>query len=255
MPEDEVIDLFQGINVVRPSEQVVMQIRRLIAKGRLKPGDMLPPERSLSEKLGISRGQVREGIKTLELYGFVKSIQGRGTVVSDLGMRTMSDMLGNLLKLTSEDIQAFVDTRILLETHTARLAAANSTREDKDALLAITRDMREVGDDLDRWLETDLSLHVKIAEASHNPVLLELIKFMTPNVVGYYRKFFRDKILNTAPMHETIVQRIVDGDGEGAAALMHQHMRDGLPKFLNEQAAVKAGNSESGRRKKGVPLR
>lgn len=233
---DGLIDMFQGISVTKPSEQVVMQIRRLIAKGVLKSGDMLPAERVLAERLGISRGQVREGIKTLELYGFVKSMQGKGTVVSDLGMETMSGILGDLLNITSEDVLAFLDTRALLETHAARLAALKSTPEDIDAMRAIIGRMHDIGDDKERWLELDLGFHLKIAEASHNPVLFELIKFMTPNIVSYYRKFFRDRIVVTVPIHEQIFDAVVTGNGDKAAATMNRHLADGMGEFIDHTA-------------------
>ncbi len=224
MADGGVINLFELVSVTQPSEQVVLQIRRLIAKGLLKPGDMLPPERSLSEKLGISRGHVRKGIKTLELYGFVKSIQGKGTVVSDLGMRTMGGMLGNLLKIAAEDIMALADTRILIETHTATLAATRSSAGDREALREIVEQMQEVGEDQQRWLELDLSLHVKIAEASHNPVLHELVKFMTPNIVGYYHTFFRNRIIITVSIHEEIVANILKRNARKAGEVMHRHL-------------------------------
>lgn len=249
MPDEDKIDLFQGISITRPSEQVVIQIRRLIARGMLKPGDMLPPERSLSEKLGISRGHVREGIKTLELYGFVKSMQGKGTVVSDLGMKSMSGILGDLLNLTQDDVHAFLDTRMLLETHAAGLAAAKSTQDDLREMREIIETMRVV-DDTDRWLELDLSLHLKIAEASHNPVLIELIKFMTPNIVSYYRKFFRDRITITVPVHIRIVDSIAGGDAAEASAMMNRHLRDGMAQFhdiADEPAARKKSTRKSAR--------
>jgi GntR family transcriptional repressor for pyruvate dehydrogenase complex len=227
------IELFQGITITRPSEQVVTQIRRLIAKGALKPGDMLPPERSLSEKLGISRGHVRAGIKTLELYGFVKSTQGRGTVVSDLGMKSLNGILGDLLNLLPEDVLAFLDTRILLETHAAALAAGKRTGEDLDGMREIIGKMREIGGDTDRWLELDFGLHLKIAESSHNPVLAGLIKFMTPNIVSYYHKFFRDRVTVTLPIHIQIVDAIVERDAETASAIMNRHLHDGMREFLD----------------------
>lgn len=236
MAQEEVIDLFEGINIVRPSEQVVTQIRRLIAKGVLKPGDMLPPERSLSAKLGISRGHVREGLKTLEMYGFVKSIQGKGTVVSDLGMKTMSGILGDLLNLTKDDVLAFLDTRILLETHAAGLAAAKSTPQDREEMREIMERMHGVGDDTELWLELDLGLHVKIAEASHNQVLIELIKFMTPNVVSYYRKFFQDRITVTIPIHAELVDAILEGDADKASHVMNRHLHDGMRQYLAAEA-------------------
>lgn len=226
-----VLDLFEEVNITRPPDQVVMQIRRLISRGVLKPGDMLPPERSLSERLGISRGHVREGLKTLELYGIVKSVQGRGTFVTDLGIQTMGGMLGNLLQLAAEDIMALSDTRMLLETHAARLAAEQGTAEEKAALREILERMRPISDDTDKWLETDLSLHVKIAEASHNPVLAELIKFMTPNVMGYYRKYLHDRIVISFAIHEEVVKAIEQGKPVKAERAMRTHLTDSKREF------------------------
>ncbi|MDR2390182.1 MAG: FadR family transcriptional regulator [Planctomycetota bacterium] len=238
-----IIDLFQNVSVTRPPEQVVQQIRVLINKGLLKPGDMLPPERLLGEKLGISRGHVREGIKTLELYGIVKSCQGRGTMVTDLGIQTMSGVLANLLKITIDDIMAFADTRILLETHAVRLAAQNRTERDKEGLLEITERMNGIGNNTALWMELDLGLHIKIAEASHNSVLAELIKFMTPNIMGYYRKFFADRIIVTIPIHRKIVGYIISGRSDRAAVLMHRHLMNSRKVFadgLGPQAATKS---------------
>ncbi len=246
-----VLNLFEGVEITRPPEQVVAQIRKLISRGSLKPGDMLPPERQLSERLGISRGHVREGIKTLELYGIVKSIQGRGTVVTDLGMQSMSSMLGNLLNITSDDILALMDTRILIESHTAKLAALNSTDADKEKIRALVEEMHHLNGDTQLWLEVDLRLHITIAEASHNPVMAELVKFMTPNLVRYYRKFLASQLTLAVDLHQTIAEHILAGRAVKAGKLMHEHLtasRTVFERFLEDVG--KGGAKKRGRKPK-----
>ena len=248
-----VLDLFEGVNYTRPPEQVVAQIRKLISRGLLKPGDMLPPERQLSEKLGISRGHVREGIKTLELYGIVKSIQGKGTVVTDLGMQSMSSMLGSLLNITVDDVLALMDARILIESHTAKLAALNSTEDDRGKILATVEEMHHLDGDTARWLEVDLRLHIAIAEASHNPVLSELVKFMTPNLVKYYRKFLSSELHIAVELHQRIANLILTGKSVKAGKLMHEHLMESRRVFDRYFSQTTPGNGHKrrGRRPKG----
>ncbi|HET9754344.1 MAG TPA: GntR family transcriptional regulator, partial [Myxococcales bacterium] len=75
---------FETVRKVRRYEQVAEQIRRLIGSGALKPGDLLPPERELAEKLGVGRSSVRDAVRTLEVMGILEPRQGHGTVVRDL---------------------------------------------------------------------------------------------------------------------------------------------------------------------------
>ncbi|MDR1518577.1 MAG: FadR family transcriptional regulator [Planctomycetota bacterium] len=239
MTDKNALDFFHSVEIVRPADQVVRQIRLLIAQGSFQPGDLLPPERLLSAKLGVSRGHIRAGIKMLELYGIVKSVQGRGTLVTDIGTQTMNGMLVNLLKLTSNDIMSFADTRILLETHAAGLAAKNGTREEHEILRNLVDRMRSIDGNKERWLEVDLGLHIGIANASHNTVLAELIKFMAPNIMGYYRKFFRDRIVITIPIHRKIVDCIVKGDSEKAAKTMQSHLMNSRKTFAASLGSVK----------------
>lgn len=258
MDDSSLLHLFEGGDETPSPELVVAQIRRLISRGALRPGDMLPPERKLSEKLGISRGHIRKGLKKLELYGIVKSVQGSGTFVTDLGIQTMGGVMGNLLKLSADDILALNDTRMLLEAYAAKRAAEYRTETDAAMLRQIIEKMRLIVDDTEKWLEMDLSLHVKIAEASHNPVLLELIKFMTPNIMGYYRKFLSDRIVITLAIHEEIVSAIVKGDPVKAEKAMLRHLDGSRREFesiLQPVGAATDSRAKSERRKARVETR
>src|SRR5207245_9948790 len=77
-------DELEPIRKTRIYEEVASQIQRLIADGRLRPGDHLTPERELAERFGVSRTSVRDAIRVLELMELIENRQGEGTVVRDL---------------------------------------------------------------------------------------------------------------------------------------------------------------------------
>jgi GntR family transcriptional repressor for pyruvate dehydrogenase complex len=67
-PEVTDLDLFKEIEVEKPADLIIKQIRQLISSGRLKPGMRLPSERVLAERFGVGRGHIREALKKLEFY-------------------------------------------------------------------------------------------------------------------------------------------------------------------------------------------
>jgi len=71
--------VFEPIRPKKISEEILEQIKKLIAKGELKPGARIPSERDLASMLGVSRPSVREAIMVLDAMGFLESRQGGGT--------------------------------------------------------------------------------------------------------------------------------------------------------------------------------
>ena len=109
---------------------IIKGIKELINYKNLEPGDKLPSERMLSEKFVVSRSNVREAIQKLEFYGLLKSIPQSGTFVANIGVIAMNGMIEDILRLEESDFKSLVETRILLELKTVRLAALRRTEED-----------------------------------------------------------------------------------------------------------------------------
>ena len=76
--------LLKPIKVKRVSDQAYEQIRDLIFRGQLKPGEQIMPERELAQALGVSRPTVREAIKQLVTMGLLEHRQGQGTFVRSI---------------------------------------------------------------------------------------------------------------------------------------------------------------------------
>ena len=124
---------------IRPkkiSEEIVDQIKQLISKGELKPGDRIPSERDLATMLGVSRPSVREAIMVLEAMGFLDSRQGGGTFVRALTEGSIMDPLAKLVeKRDPVLLRALAEVRMGLESWSAYLAAAELSKKWRQAEL------------------------------------------------------------------------------------------------------------------------
>src|SRR4029079_9950511 len=125
----------------RVAHEIVTQLRELILNGTFKVGDKLPPERELAERLCVSRGSLREAIKSLELIGLVRTRQGDGTRVTDF-MRTAGiELVAHLLIRGGENeapdlrlLGEVLEFRVTFGKECARLAAERATPEGLERL-------------------------------------------------------------------------------------------------------------------------
>lgn len=217
------------IRVLSPVDMIISQIRELIVSGAIKPGEKLPPERKLAEHFGVSRGQVREAINKLQIYGIVKVQPQSGTVVNGIGLVALEGLISDLLKLEKTDFVSLVDTRILLEKEAARLAAIHRTEEDllgmHEALSKYEEKLKSDG----IAIEEDLLFHIKIAEASNNTVLKSLMMIITPDIVKSFRKLKicdGDDNASTMQEHRDIYEAIANQAPEQASDVMMKHLQE-----------------------------
>ena len=168
---------------------IIAKIRDYINYKNLEPQDKLPSERMLSEKFEASRGSVREAIQKLEFYGILKSIPQSGTFVADIGKIAINGIIDDILRLGTSDFKSLVETRILLELKTVRLAATRRTEADiaqiKAALDAYT-DKVFKGEDA---VQEDLIFHLAIAKASGNSTINNLMLLITPEILTNFEKY------------------------------------------------------------------
>ena len=93
----------------------------------LKPGDLLPPERELVQMLGVSRGSVRDAIRSLELIGLLEPRQGIGTVVCGPGAAASQSAGQCALPCEKRKMIAeLLDVRKMIEPPLARRAALHA---------------------------------------------------------------------------------------------------------------------------------
>jgi GntR family transcriptional repressor for pyruvate dehydrogenase complex len=208
-------------------EQIVQQIEESVLSGSLKPGDQLPAERDLAQRLGVSRTAVREAVKTLREKGLVEAYSGRGTFITDGTSQAARQSFDLMVKIgQQEGSPHLAELRLILEPGIAGLAAVRMKEEDVAAMREAFAVMDREKNDPAAYIEADLDFHLALAEAAANPLILSLID----SIVGLLREQ-RIKIFNVAggPQrgqfhHKRILEAVERRDPEMARKAMHAHL-------------------------------
>ncbi|AUP78676.1 FadR/GntR family transcriptional regulator [Flavivirga eckloniae] len=207
---------------------IISKIKELINYKNLEPGDKLPSERMLSEKFKVSRSNVRDAIQKLEFYGLLKSIPQSGTFVANIGVVAMNGMIEDILRLESQDFKSLVETRILLELKTVKLASLRRTEEDlkhiKEALDAYEKKALS-GEDA---VQEDLLFHLAIAKASGNSTMNTFMLSITPQIIIDFEKYHVcdiDQAFEGIKEHTEIYEAIKSKDPKLAKQKMKDHFR------------------------------
>ncbi|MCG2462408.1 FadR family transcriptional regulator [Flavobacteriaceae bacterium F89] len=208
--------------------KIISDIRDLINYKNLEPGEKLPSERKLSEKFGVSRGNVREAIQKLEFYGLLKSIPQSGTFVANIGVIAMNGMIEDILRLEKPEFKSLVETRILLELKTVKLAALRRTEDDlikiENAMQAFEAKVLN-GEDA---VQEDLLFHLAIAKASGNSTMNTFMLIITPEIITNFEKYHvcdEDRSMRGIGEHKDIYEAIKEQNPQLAKEKMKLHFK------------------------------
>jgi len=150
---------------------IVEKVVQAIKKGELKQGDRLSSMSHLAKKLNVGQSSVREALKQLQIMGLVDVRHGKGIFVSEVDIGSVLKDVSNLLILKRPDILYLMEARRIVECGTVKLAAQRSSQEEIKELYQLTQRMQFELDDPDNFIKDDLDFHLKLAEASKNPIL------------------------------------------------------------------------------------
>ncbi|NLR94316.1 MULTISPECIES: FadR/GntR family transcriptional regulator [Flammeovirga] len=226
--EQTVFNTFRKIEIEKPVDKIIKQVKALISTGQLKAGDKLPSERKLSDLFGIGRTHVRDAIRKLEFYGILKTLPQSGTVVAGFGITALEGLITDVLDLEGNDFTALVETRVVLERNTARFAALR--RDEKD-IVSISSALSAYEEALKHGRDTvehDLMFHMKIAEASKNTVLKSLMLIVAPDIITFFKEndvCSGDKPNKAVEDHYEILEHISNRNPEKAEQAMYNHLR------------------------------
>ncbi|GAB1577028.1 transcriptional regulator GlcC [Bordetella petrii] len=168
------------------ADEVAERIERLIMDGVLKAGQALPSERRLTEKLGVSRTALREGLKLLRARAIIHTEHGKGSYVAPISQVDAGPLV-HLFHSQPRTLYDLLEVRALLEGESARLAAIRGTEAD---FILIRRRYEEMtaahGRDTDvaTHAHLDHAFHLAVCEASHNPVLTHTLQSLTDLMLG-----------------------------------------------------------------------
>jgi len=226
---------FTVIDRSRLAYQVSQQIIELIRKGVYVPGDRLPSERELAEKMGVSRGSVREALSTLQAAGIVTTKNGAGTFVNDRPLSKKAELKALANALSDESPIDILEVREAIETKAAWLAAENRTDEDIENMRSALIEQRKIIEQQGDPRPADMAFHLAVAEATHNPVLIEIVKVIQSLMKRTFWELLMNNLANQVQHdeeskfqyikeHEEILQAIIEQDAERAKSLMFAHI-------------------------------
>ncbi|MFH6985898.1 FadR/GntR family transcriptional regulator [Marinoscillum sp. 108] len=244
----EILSNFSRIKIETPVDKIINQIKELITSGQLKPGDRLPPERKLCEKLGVGRTHLRDAIKKLEFYGILKTLPQSGTVVGGMGITALEGLISDVLKLEANDFRALVETRVLLEVNSAKFAAMRRSDADLIHMSKALSDYEKAVSKGADTVEHDLMFHLKIAEASNNTALKSLMLIISPDILTHFKEnniCGGDRPVCALEEHYQIFEHIESRNPELASETMEHHLQDILSFSLEQSGFINGKTKKS----------
>jgi GntR family transcriptional regulator, transcriptional repressor for pyruvate dehydrogenase complex len=158
------------------TDEAIDKIKGMITSGELGPGDRLPKEADLAERLGLSRNSLREAVKALSMIRVLDVRQGDGTYVTSLEPHLLLDALSFVVDFHRDDtVLQFLEVRRILEPAATALAAVRMSDGDVAKLQSV---LDELGEEptIEALVANDLEFHRQIAAGSDNTVLCSLVE-------------------------------------------------------------------------------
>lgn len=223
---------FAKIQSEKLSHAVVRQIEQLILRGILRPGERLPAERELSDRLGVSRPSLRDAVADLQERGLLITRANAGVYVADVLGSAFSPALVQLFATHDEAVFDYVDFRRDMEGLAAERAARHGTDTDLRVVDTIFTKMQAAHAKRDPSDEAslDAQFHLSIIEASHNVVMLHMMRSMYDLLrqgVFYNRQvMFKNRVTREALLdqHRAINAGLQARDPVAARAAVEAHL-------------------------------
>jgi len=208
-------------------EQVALQLAGMISDGRWVAGQKLPSENALCQALSIGRSTLREALTSLAFIGMVRMRAGDGTYVAEKLPSLLDLILARGILKTEKDLAEVCETRLVLETELAAMAAERAMPGDLNALRdLLDQSRRSVEGKGKPFIELDLDFHLAIATAARNDVLKHLIVDIRGVLIEWIMKSQELPGLreNALRQHERIFESIVNRNPIKARESMEEHL-------------------------------
>ena len=233
---------FQSIQPEKLSTAVARQIELLILRGILRPGERLPSERDLAERLSVSRPSLREAVAELSDRGLLTSRAGAGIFVADVLGSAFAPALVRLFSSHDEAVSDYLEFRRDMEGLAAERAAKLGSDTDLKVIAEIFAKMETAHAKRDPRDEArlDAEFHLSIIEASHNIIMLHMMRSMYDLLregVFYNRQVMFKQRTNRADLldqHRAIHEALQARDPKAARQAVEAHL-DYVAKALQDQ--------------------
>lgn len=218
------------------TDEAITKIKDMIISGELSAGDRLPPEKELSEKLGLSRSSLREAVKALEIIRVLDVRRGDGTYVTSLEPKLLTEAMTFIVDLHQDkSILDIFEVRRILEPAAAAMAATRITAEQIAALRATMENIDD-STSVESLVDHDLIFHGLITAAADNAYLASVLDALSSSTVRarIWRGLTQDKAVDrTLAEHSAIIEALERGDADLAKSLLTVHI-SGVEHWLRQ---------------------
>ena len=216
------------------TDEAILKIKEMILLGELGPGDRLPPEKELSERLGLSRSSMREAVKALEVIRVLDVRRGDGTYVTSLEPRLLLEAMSFVIDLHDDSsILELLAVRRIIESAAAAMAARLITDEGIEDLRKQIASVDE-STSVEGLVAHDLEFHGAIVAAAGNSYMATLTESLSGRTARarIWRGLTQENsVSRTLAEHEAIVDAIASHDAQLAESLTVVHI-SGVEQWL-----------------------
>lgn len=222
------------------AEQVTLRLLEYIENQKLRPGELLPSETSLSNGFGVSRPVIREALKNLEGKGVIEIINGKGALIRPIDSDPLRLFFQRAMQTERGTMLELMEVRKGLEVQAAALAAARREEKDLQVLKMVVEAMRQNMQNLDAYTRLDVEFHLRIAAASHNTMLVYLIESIrevlrNTIITGLQSRGSSLHVEAVQQTHESLLQALTQGDVEASRLAMVRHFDEAIQAINNAQ--------------------
>jgi GntR family transcriptional repressor for pyruvate dehydrogenase complex len=218
--------LISPIKKTRVAEEVADRIRTLLLDGSFPADAPLPSERHLAEQFGVSRGSIRDALRTLETIGLLETRHGQGTYPRELSVDRLVAPLASVMSYRPDLQDELLDVRRMFEPAVARAAALRANDEDLSDLQRVLDTQRQKLKTGQSAITEDTAFHAILARATRNRVVMSIMATLNDLLVESRTHSLQQKGRPARSMdgHEAVVAALRRKDADGAEHAMLDHI-------------------------------
>ena len=221
------MDALQPIARTPVVDEIVERVKASIIRGQLAPGDRLPPEPELAQRLRVGRNALREALRILEAEGWLQRSR-RGTRVLASPTELLVKPFANVTLLQGVTTWELFEARRVLEGEVAALAAERAASDEIAEIQQEARRLSEPGLDDETYISVNLRFHWAVARAAHNNLLLAILEGIRHLLVQTQRMGAPVPEMREAAImaHARIAEAIASRNPTDARRAMHKHLQE-----------------------------
>lgn len=222
--------VFNQVRQGRISDNIVAQIKDAIFTEIYRPGDKLPSESELKRLFNVSRVPLREALRSLEEMGLITIKPGvlGGAFVAEMGIKSVTDSLSNMMRLGKISIQDIWQFRLVIEPSICRLAAKECTDWDIRQMEDVISIREKAVKARKTPVVSDIDFHKLLARSTKNPLLILIMDAVGQSLLANFKRltFSLSDHQSINLFHRKILEAIKRRDAENVGDLMGRHLTD-----------------------------